>query len=105
MQSGKSGGRPLLPGVCFNTLRTFMRMCENHLKETKQWSPDAEVFFHCLDHASKTKQRTWLEGLQNSIMYSLFRQHMALGNYCTHTHIHTHAHKHTHVCSCARARV
>jgi hypothetical protein len=80
VQSGKSEGRPLLPGVCFNTLRTFMRLCETFLKEKKLFSKDEELFFLCLDEGSKSKQRRWLEALQNSIMYSLCRVHMELGN-------------------------
>ena len=85
VQVGKSKDHPLLPGVAFNTLRTFMRLCETYLKEKKEFSKDAELFFLCLDEHSKTKQRRWFEALQNTIIYSLCRVHMELGNSPLHT--------------------
>ena len=85
VQVGKSKDHPLLPGVAFNTLRTFMRLCETYLKEKKEFSKDAELFFLCLDEHSKSKQRRWFEALQNTIIYSLCRVHMELGNSPLHT--------------------
>jgi hypothetical protein len=64
---------------------TFMRLCETYLKEKKEFSKDAELFFLCLDEHSKTKQRRWFEALQNTIIYSLCRVHMELGNSPLHT--------------------
>jgi len=79
---GKSAGLPLLPGVAFNTLRTFMRMCETHMKEKKTMSQDAVIFFYCLDPGSKSEHRAWLESLQHKIMYTLYAQHVKLGISC-----------------------
>jgi hypothetical protein len=79
VDKGKSADKPLLPKVAFNTLRTFMRMCETYLKEKKLHDTDAELFFLCLDDGSKSKQRAWLEALQHAIVYALYRVHTGLG--------------------------
>ena len=56
-----------------------MRMCETHLKDTKRMSDEAVIFFYCLDPGSKSNQRAWLEGLQHKILYTLYAQHVKLG--------------------------